>query len=148
MSAVTSEVAFEAPHESRPLAERIRLGAEILALYVRVRWLLRRAGLEETLRILRAPGVPQSGLSPVDEARLGLRLGGAVMRVVDRLPVDSRCLTHALVLVSLLHRRGVAAAVVIGVRPGEDFGAHAWVEHGGHALLQRRQNDFSPLVRL
>lgn len=148
MSAMTGEAAFEVPHERRPLVERALIGVEILLLYCRVRWLLRRAGLEETLRVLRDPDVRPSGLEPVDEARLGLRLGGAVMRVVDRLPVDSRCLTHALVLVALLHRRGVAATVVIGVRPGDDFGAHAWVEHGGHALLQRRQNDFSPLVRL
>ena len=30
---------------------------------------------------------------------------------------------------------GVVCQLVIGVRPGEKFEAHAWIEHGGHPLL-------------
>jgi hypothetical protein len=42
---------------------------------------------------------------------------------------------RSLVLTALLSRRGIASTLVIGVRPGGEFGAHAWVEHEGAPLL-------------
>jgi hypothetical protein len=112
---------------------KARLGLEILAAYVRVRWLLRRRSLPIALRTLRA-GVP--GTTTGRDAHVaGLRLGRAVSRTLTALPTDSRCLTQALVLTSVLARRGIASSVVIGVHQDGTFRAHAWVEHDGRALL-------------
>jgi hypothetical protein len=52
------------------------------------------------------------------------------------------------VLTRLLARRGIHASVVIGVRPGDEFGAHAWVEHDGTPLLPTHGHAFSRLVDL
>jgi hypothetical protein len=55
---------------------------------------------------------------------------------LDRLPADARCLAQSLVLTRLLAARGIASTFVIGIaEPGEAFGAHAWVERDGVALL-------------
>ena len=121
------------------------LAAEILATYVRVRWDLRRAGLKPTLESLRAqtrrPAV-------MDAVTLGRRLAGAVARTLSVLPADSRCLMQSLVLTRLLARRGVPTQLVISVRPGEHFAAHAWIEHGGVALLPADAPAFEHLVTL
>ena len=61
---------------------------------------------------------------------------------------DSRCLMQSVVLVAMLARRGAEASLVIGVRPGVDFGAHAWVELAGRALLPTFGDDFARLVEL
>jgi hypothetical protein len=55
---------------------------------------------------------------------------------------------QALVLDSLLARRRMASTVVIGVRPGESFGAHAWVEHDGRPVGQRGLSEFPRLIAL
>jgi hypothetical protein len=77
-----------------------------------------------------------------------VRLGRAVRRTLAVLPGDSRCLTQALVLSSLIARRGGESVLVIGVRPGEEFGAHAWVELDGHAVLPDEAADYARLVEL
>jgi hypothetical protein len=78
----------------------------------------------------------------------GARLGRAVTRVLGPLPADSRCLMTSLVLCRLLARRGAAASLVIGVRGGSSFGAHAWVELDGHPLLPPNEGEFERLVTL
>lgn len=115
-------------------AARIRLATEILGAYATIRRRLGRQALPEVLRHLR--GTPQrrhDELGPGDHARLA----GAVVRTLEPLPVDSRCLMRALVLLSLLSRRGVAGELVIAARPSEreSLDAHAWVEVDGRPLL-------------
>jgi hypothetical protein len=77
-----------------------------------------------------------------------LRMASVVDRVCRPLPIDSRCLIQSLVLTSLLARRGVGTSLVIGVRGGEDFGAHAWVELAGRPLLPAGDGEFERLVEL
>jgi hypothetical protein len=48
----------------------------------------------------------------------------------------------------MLARRGAAATVVIGVRPGSPFGSHAWPELGGRPLLPALEGSFERLVDL
>jgi hypothetical protein len=64
-------------------------------------------------------------------------------------PGDTRCLNQSLVLSVLLVRRGVTSRIVVAVRgSGEAFGAHAWVEVDGRALLVPGQPDDARLVEL
>ncbi len=133
-----------------PLA-KVALSGEILAQYVRVRLTVRRSDFRTALASLRGPpGNVTEPPGPVDARTLtaGLRLGRAVTRVLPLLPTDSRCLMRSLVLSSLLSRRGIPSRVVIGVRPGEGFGAHAWVELEGHPLLPPHPEQFERLVAL
>jgi hypothetical protein len=51
-------------------------------------------------------------------------------------PGRARCLEQSLALYVLLRRRGVAAALRIGVQP-YPFSAHAWVELNGVPLSER-----------
>ena len=121
-----------------PLSGRVKLAlvCEVAAAYAVARWTLRRHGLRETLARIRSElargAAPESER---DRLAAGLRLGRAVSATLRVLPVDSRCLISSLVLTRLLARRGIESQLVISVRPGEKFAAHAWVEHGGLALL-------------
>jgi hypothetical protein len=78
------------------------------------------------------------------------RLARAVDRAAARLPGESRCLARAMVLQWLLRQRGMAAAVVIGVRPGDARGEalrdlHAWVVRGGEVLIGATPEIHHPL---
>jgi hypothetical protein len=45
------------------------------------------------------------------------------------------CLRRSIALGKLLTRRGLSAAIRIGVtHDGRDFRTHAWLEHGGRVL--------------
>lgn len=132
----------------RRAGSRTLLVAEILSAYVRVRWLLRRHDLRTAVRILRAPpGAPLAG-DDRNGTETGLRLGRAVGRVLEHLPVDDRCLVRALVLTRLLSARGLESSVVIGVTAEPEFAAHAWLERGGTALLPPNRARFERLVTL
>jgi hypothetical protein len=48
----------------------------------------------------------------------------------------------------LLARRGVAATLVIGVRPGAEFAAHAWVEREGRPLLPGGEPEYKRITEL
>jgi hypothetical protein len=113
---------------------RVKLVLEIVAAYGAASWNLRRRGLRDALAWLRAgpEGAPDP---PANAVAVGRRLGRAVRRTLSALPADSRCLMSSLVLTRLLAKRGIASELVISVQPGEKFGAHAWVEHNGAALL-------------
>lgn len=124
---------------------RLTLAAEILATYARVRWALRRHDLRTVLLGLRSPQARGGTDEPVATGR---RLGRAVRRTLALLPTDSRCLMQSLVLTKLLARRGIDTRLVIAVRPGERFAAHAWVEHGDQALLPAGAPAFEQLVTL
>lgn len=134
------------PPPDRPLppAGRLQLATEIVALYGRARWRLRRSDLPTALAELRtrAPAKPQS---VSDSRALSLRLGEATTRTLATLPTDSRCLMSSLVLCGLLARRGIESKLVVAAMPGETFAAHAWVEHEGKPVLEPA---FEPFVRL
>jgi hypothetical protein len=55
---------------------------------------------------------------------------------------------RSLVLTGMLARRGIDTRLVISVRPGDRFAAHAWVEHDGVALLPADSPSFEQLVTL
>jgi hypothetical protein len=119
--------------------------AEVVATYLQVRLALRHTGLRNALETLRAPGAVTGAGNPV---RTGRRLGRAVGRTLAVLPADSRCLMQSLVLTRLLARRGIETRLVIAVRPGERFAAHAWIEHDGVALLPAIAPAFEHLATL
>lgn len=126
-------------------ASKIGLAGEILITYVQVRWSLRRHGLRAALRTLRSTYGSRDPSHPVATGR---QLGHAVARTLAILPTDSRCLMQSLVLTRVLARRGIDTQLVIAVRPGERFAAHAWVEHGEEALLPAGAPAFEQLVTL
>lgn len=132
------------------LADKARLGAEILLAYVRVKHSLSVGNLPSALARLRGrpPGRFRSILLP-DGERDGDRLARAVVRTTRALPTGSRCLTRSLVLLDVLARRGVNSDLVIAVLPGEQLSldAHAWVEVDGRPLLAPAPN-YGRLVTL
>ena len=142
-----SPVLENPPGRLSPL-RKVRLGAEAIAAYARVRRLLRGSDLPTVVQRLRgqaaAPAVPPGQ----HEYAAGLRLARASSRTIALLPTDSRCLMRSLVLTAMLARRDVAGTVVIGVSPGEEFGAHAWVELGGRPLLPPDEETYGRLVEL
>jgi hypothetical protein len=123
----------------------VTLAGEILLTYAQVRRSLRRNDLPTVLRALRSAKASVAAPYPVASGR---RLGDAVRRTLGLLPTDSRCLMQSLVLTALLARRGVDTRLVIAVRPGERFAAHAWVEHADEALLPAGAPAFEQLVTL
>jgi hypothetical protein len=128
---------------------RIVLGVEVLLTYAWVRWLLWRRDLTAAVVAIDAdrPRRPPQATG-VASVKLGARLARVTTRCLGLLPTDSRCLAQSLVLMALLARRGIASALVIGVRPGLDFGAHAWVEREGMPLLPSGGDTYSRLLAL
>jgi hypothetical protein len=143
-------VATEELAELLPINRKLRLATEIFGAYGRVRWLLwRRRDLSEILLLLRrSEGARLTDPGELTQQRAGFRLGEIVGRTLGVLPADSRCLVRSLVLTALLARRGIASSLVIGVRAGPDFAAHAWVETDGRPLLQPAEWMYSRLVEL
>jgi len=131
--------------ERLPAPARVALVAEILADYVRVRRRLRRSDLLTTLEELRGE---QAGTDTSRSRYTASRLGRAVARTLAFLPTDTRCLTQSLVLTSLLARRGIDSALVLGVTTESGFGAHAWLECGGRPVLPSGGAQFGRLAEL
>lgn len=127
--------AWPTPGSADPLSRlaKAALALEILATYARARWLLLRDDLPAALRQLRGATGADRATATYDFT--AVRLSHAVTRILSALPMDAKCLVRSLVLTAVLARRGIASTVVIGVRPGDDFAAHAWVETGGRAVL-------------
>jgi hypothetical protein len=84
----------------------------------------------------------------LDDQVSGIRLGRAVSKALSPLPFDSRCLVQSLVLTRMLARRGITAQLVIGVEPGPEFSAHAWVEADGVPLLPVDTTRYSRITEL
>lgn len=118
---------------------RARLAGEVLGTYARAWILLRRRPLSDALAALRAP---RPGAAKEDPRRLAR----AVVRTLRVLPSDSRCLVRSATLSGVLAHRGIESVVVLGVRAGEDFAAHAWVELDGVPLLPA--GDFERLAEV
>jgi Transglutaminase-like superfamily len=125
--------------------EKGRLVLEVLRAYREVRPLVRSKPLPDVLARLRASGPHGGAQENLFEAA---RLAKVVGRVLRPLPLESRCLTQSLVLTRLLADRGIETKLVIGVRPGDEFGAHAWVELAGQPLLPPGGGEFERLVDL
>ena len=129
----------------RPLHQKLALAIEIVATYVQVRARLRNAPLPTTVASLRGCSPLNGSAEALEQA---VRFGHAVRRTLRLLPTGGDCLTQSLVLTKLLARRGIASELVIGVTPGERFGAHAWVERENVALLPAHRRRFERLARL
>lgn len=128
----------------KPIASRARLAIEITAAYLRARHTIRRLPLPAALAHLRRAPARRPPVG-ADEGR---HLAQATRRVLRLIPSDTRCLMQSLTLSTLLARRGTEGVVVIGVNPGESFGAHAWVELDGMALLPPGGDTYQRLVEL
>jgi hypothetical protein len=131
-----------------PLGQRVRLGAEVLSTYVRVRWRIRggdawRAVHDLRSRVSAASPTLETGMEPV----AAWRLAHIVTRVLRRLPSDSRCLFRSLTLMCMLERRGIEQTLVIAVRP-QPFAAHAWIEVEGQAMLPDADPGYERLMEL
>ena len=113
------------------------------------RWCAGRSGAATcppavaALRARRGGATPRGPLD-ADERRLA----AAAVRVLERLPGDSRCLTRSLVVLAMLARRGIDVRLVLAARPTPTFSAHAWVERGGRPLLPTRDFDDARLAEL
>ena len=133
------------------LQQKLSLAREIVATYALARWRLSRRDLPTAVAEMRARHTdrPRAFDDPLAEKYAAVRLGRAVGRTLGALPLDSRCLVRSLVLSEMLARRGVQSRVVIGVKPGPSFGAHAWVESvDGQALLEPLANEHERLVEI
>jgi len=131
-----------------PAGAKARLAAEVLAAYPRARYAARHTDIRSTMRHLRRNQGEATPGNPAEQLGRAMRLGRAVSRTLRPLPVDSRCLTQSLVLIHVLARRGIETKLVIGVRPGADFAAHAWVELDGTALLPSGEGEYARLAEL
>jgi Transglutaminase-like superfamily len=136
------------PRGRSGFSERARLIVEIVLAYRYARRALRRGPITAVLARIRAGHAGPAGVAlpaavrssaphtlDVTEAAEARHLASAVARTLSLLPGDTRCLCRSLVLSRLLARRGIASVLVIGARSVPAFGAHAWVEHGGRAIL-------------
>ncbi|HEY1775379.1 MAG TPA: lasso peptide biosynthesis B2 protein [Solirubrobacteraceae bacterium] len=127
---------------------RLRLASEILAAYVRVRRTMRATEPEEAVSKLRAYARRHPLAGDQDrEIVAGWRLARAVMRTLQPLPTDSRCLMRSLTLLTLMERRSLSPTLVIAVKP-QPFEAHAWIELHGQELLPGAKPGFERIVEL
>jgi hypothetical protein len=116
-----------------PPADR-RLAAALVALLPAVAAGLRVLGFGRLCRVLSrvSPSPPAAAPFAIQAA---LALGRLVNAVAWRLPGRPACLTRSVTLWWLLRRRGIDAAVRIGVRRTDGrLEAHAWVEIDGLVL--------------
>lgn len=140
----------EQAHRRLEGPEKARLALEILFTYARRRRRIRALALPDLLAVLRGGVVDRQipAWRVPGEHVAAVRVGRAVARMLPSLPGDTRCLTQALVLTELLARRGIGSTLVISAAPGEEFTAHAWLEHGGMPVLPADGPGFGRLVSL
>jgi Transglutaminase-like superfamily len=132
--------------------KQVRLAAEVLRAYARVRWVMRNDDAERAVTRLRLEthGLVQTPEleSDVDRQVLSAwRLAQASGRVLKHLPSDSRCLFHSLTVMCMLERRGISQTLVIAVQP-RPFGAHAWLEVDGRPILPEADHGYERLLEL
>jgi Transglutaminase-like superfamily len=127
---------------ARTSAER-RLLAEAALLLAITRLAVALLPFRRTARLLGlAPGalVSDPDAAQMREAEL---IGWAVRAAASRLPWRGTCLTQALTASVLLHRRGIPAALHLGVAKDvaapEGLAAHAWVGCGNKILVGQAQ---------
>lgn len=106
---------------------RARLASRIWLRYAAVKFLLvRRRPLADTISTL----LSRPAASPIDQGPG--QLGRSVVRALSVGRLQPRCLTLALIHMTLLKDNGISAQIVIGL-PDEARGprAHAWIELDG-----------------
>ncbi len=111
--------------------------AEILAAYARLQRRLRRTDIRNLVASIRArPVLRAAGFDPgsIEEHIVAISLANSVRRTLTILPADSRCLMQSLVLTWMLSSRAISTTLVVGVQPGPEFAAHAWLEHAGRPV--------------
>jgi Transglutaminase-like superfamily len=135
-------------HRPFSLRERLALAVEILVIYVKAWYWLRRDGVRPTVDRLRATDSPAPPADSLITYTAVSRLGGVVMRTLAPLPSDTRCLARSLVLTGVLARRGLSSTLVIGVSPAPEFKAHAWVEHWERPALPPGDGEYERLLEL
>jgi len=116
------------------VTDRLRIAIEVLANYVPLWRAVRTDDLAGMAATARA-GVRAIPTPPDRHAETAARIGEMVQRVMRLLPTDKRCLITSLVTLRVLSNRTIEGKLVIGVRTGETFSAHAWVEHDAHPIL-------------
>lgn len=101
-------------------------------------WALRRQGLGRVQERLLGPVSARGGL--VTDLARAERLAWIVLVASAYGPWPANCLHRAVCLTWYLHRRGLVGELRIGVRQGDDrpLDFHAWVEHDGNVLGDRR----------
>jgi hypothetical protein len=137
----------------RRISRRIevaRLALEIVLAHVKVRRALRgNTPVDVVLATLRPDReLPRSKPLNAEVTREIRHIAHAVTRTLALLPGDTRCLTQALVLSSLLANRAIATTLVIGAHSAPGFAAHAWVEHEGRPILPAGDGLFETLAEL
>lgn len=136
------------PHQLLSRGLKVMLAAEILVVYLRVRWLMRSRDIRSIVSTLRIVSPRRSETGSLENRAVAVRLGGAVRQTLRILPTDSRCLVQALVLSRLLSARAIPTTLVIGARPEPEFAAHAWVEYEGEPVLPHQGFDQLRLVEI
>ncbi len=118
-----------------PWRERVRL-LHLALLLALVQACLKVAGYARTRRWCEQLGdAPQRRIATAPDIADARRLAELTDIAGRHGLVRATCLRQALVVTTLLRRRGFDAQLRIGVqRDGEPFAAHAWVEVGGTAL--------------
>ena len=124
--------------------DKLALVAEILPLYVRARWEMRRPDVRIMVEHLRGNRADELR----EEFPQARRLGRAVARTLSVLPTDNRCLARSLVLDAMLSRRHLQSVLIIAVRAEPEFAAHAWVEHAGLPLLAPGSSAYRRILEL
>lgn len=142
---VPPDLAAYAVPERLALPRKLALAAEVVTVHAQAGRALRRHDLRTAIARLRR-GAPDT--DGADAYAAAVRLGGVVTRVLTPLPLDSSCLRLSLVLCAMLARRGCGSSIVIGVKGGSSFGAHAWVEIGERPVLPAPETGFDRLVAL
>ena len=141
-------VTSEPPPRLVPLTRTRKavLAAEVLREYVPALRTLRSNDLPAMVRAARTVSRISPPARAGQEYFVAKRLGIATLSTLRLLPSDSRCLVRSLVVLRLLARRSLDGRLVIGVRPGRDFLAHAWVEYEGRPILP--PGEFERLMEL
>lgn len=124
--------------------DKLALVAEILPLYMRARWEMRRPDVRIMVEHLRGNRAGELR----EEFPRARRLGRAVARTLSLLPTDNRCLARSLVLDAMLTRRGLQSVLIVAVRAEPKFAAHAWVEHAGLPLLAPGSSAYQRILEL
>jgi hypothetical protein len=128
---------------------KVALGAEVVGVYARIRWLLHRDDVPATAnRLRRPPRLARGRVAGPSSAEYGRHLAWAAVRVLGFLPVDDRCLLQSLVLARLMTVRGLDYDLVFSVGRDATFEAHCWVETDGVPLLQPGGETHVEIMRL